>query len=111
MGNPRGTYDLRSAYSIAMGVETDMVVSDFGWIWKLNTLPRIKTFLWMYAHGSIGVKACLVRRRVVKEESCLICQRVSKTILHALRDCQKVKEVWRQLKIQRIDRAFWISNL
>ena len=111
MGNPRGTYDLRSAYSIAMGAETDMVVSDFGWIWKLNTLPRIKTFLWMCAHGSIGVKACLVRRKVFEEESCPICQRVSKTILHALRDCQKVKEVWRQLEIQRTDRAFWISNL
>ena len=111
MGNPRGTYDLRSAYSIAMGAETDMVVSDFGWIWKLNTLPRIKTFLWMYAHGSIGVKACLVRRRVVEEESCPICQRVSKTILHALRDYQKVKEVWRQLEIQRTNRAFWTSNL
>ena len=111
IGNPKGTFDLRSAYSIAMGTETDMVVSDFVWIWILNTLPRIKTFLWMCAHGSIGVKACLVRRRVVEEESCPICQRASKTILHALRDCQKVIEVWRQLEIQRSDQVFWTSNL
>ena len=86
-------------------------LSDFGWIWKLNTLPRIKTFLWMCAHGSIGVKACLVRRGVVEEESCPICQRASETILHALRDCQNVKEVWRQLGIQRTNRVFWTSNL
>ena len=87
MGNSRGTFDLRSAYSIAMGAEIDMVVSDFGWIWSLNTLPRIKTFLWMCAHGRIKVKACLVRRRVVEEESCPICQWASETILHAFRDC------------------------
>ena len=111
MGNPRGTFDLRSAYSIAMGAEVDLGVHDFGWIWKLSTLPRIKTFLWICAHGSIGVKVCLVKRRVVEEESCPICQRASKTIFHALRDCHKVKEVWRQLGIQRTDRVFWTSNL
>ncbi|KAL0000220.1 hypothetical protein SO802_019822 [Lithocarpus litseifolius] len=62
-----------------MGTETDMIVRDFGW---------------MCAHGSIGVKACLVRRGMVEEESCRICQRASETILHALRDCHKVKEIW-----------------
>ena len=102
-GNPRGTFGLRSAYSIAMGTETDLVMRDFGWIWKLNALPRIKTFLWMCAHGSIGVNACLVRRGVVEEESCTICQWTSESILHALRDCHKIKEVWRQLGIQRTD--------
>ena len=68
MGNLRGTFNLRSAYSIAMGTETNMVARDFGWIWKLNTLPRIKTFLWMCDHESIGVKVCLARRGVVEEE-------------------------------------------
>ena len=99
MGNPRGTFDLRSAYSIAMGIEADMVVHDFGWTWKLNTLPRIKTLLWMCAHGRIGVKACLARRGVVEEESCSICQGTSESILHAISDCHKIKEVWRQLGI------------
>ena len=111
MGNLKGTFDLRSAYSIAMGIEADMVVHDFGWIWKLNTLPRIKTLLWMCAHGRIGVKACLARRGVVEEESCPICQRTSESILHGLRDYHKDKEVWGQLGVQRIDRVFWTNNL
>ena len=110
-GNPRGTFDLRSAYSIAMGMEPDLLVRDFGWIWKLIVFPRIKTFLWMCAHSSIGVKVCLVRRGVVEEESCPICQGTSETILHALRDRHKIKDVWRQLGIQRTDRVFWTSNL
>ena len=82
-----------------MGTKADLVMRDFGWIWNLNALPRIKTFLWLCAHGSIGVKACLMRRGVVKEESCLICQGTSESILHVLRDCHKIKEVWRQLGI------------
>ena len=94
-GNPRGIFYLKSAYSIAMGTEADLVMRDFGWIWKLNALPRIKMFLWLCAHGSIGVKACLMRRGVVEEESCPICQGTSESILHALRDCHKIKEVWR----------------
>ena len=43
-GNPRGTFDLKSAYSFATA---DEVVPSFnaGWIWKLETLPKIRTFL------------------------------------------------------------------
>ncbi|KAL0011836.1 hypothetical protein SO802_006944 [Lithocarpus litseifolius] len=33
-------------------------------IWKVDTLPRIKTFLWMCAYNSIGVKVCLQKRGV-----------------------------------------------
>ena len=43
-GSPKGTVDLKSAYRIAMGVEC---IEPFPahWIWKVNTLLRIRTFL------------------------------------------------------------------
>ena len=44
------TFNLRSAYRIAMGHEESSKFSA-SWIWKANTLPRIKTFLWMCAHN------------------------------------------------------------
>lgn len=56
--NPRGVFDLRSAYSIANGSAQDFSFSA-KWIWKVNTLPRIRTFLWQCTHNSIGVKGCL----------------------------------------------------
>ena len=37
--------------------------------------------------------------------------RDSESILHALRDCHKIKKVWRQLGIQKTDQVFWTSNL
>lgn len=70
MGNPRGTFDLKSAYGIAMDKESDVATINADWIWELKTLSRIKTFLWMCSHGSIGVKECLVRRGVVEEDMC-----------------------------------------
>ena len=61
-GSP-DTFDLKSAYRIVMG---DECIEPFSahWIWKVNTLPRIRTFLWKCAHNSIGVKVCLERKDV-----------------------------------------------
>ena len=109
-GNPRGIFDLKSAYSLAM--EAIPVPPFFAsWIWKVKTLPRIKTFLWMCSHNSIGVKSCLVRRGVINDEMCPVCQRESESILHALRDCSSVKAVWCYLGIQATNRDFWNANL
>lgn len=111
MGNPRGTFNLKSAYSIAMGTNSNMVPFNVGQIWKLKTLPRIKTFLWICAYNSIGVKVCLAMRGVVDEDLCPICQRDLESIMHALSDYPRVKEVWTQLGVMVIDRAFQTSNL
>ena len=40
LGNPRGTFDLKSAYGIATNEDSEVTTSSFGWIWKLKTLPR-----------------------------------------------------------------------
>ena len=63
VGNPRGSFDLKSVYGIAMGDDTNMSFNA-DWIWKLMMLPHIQFFLWKCAHNSIGVKDCLVGRRV-----------------------------------------------
>ena len=83
-------------------------LSGFG---KVDTLPRIKTFLWMCAHNSIGIKVCLERRGVVHENICLICQGGSETKLHALHNCPQIKHVWNQLEIMSSNQAFWRNNL
>ncbi|KAL0003809.1 hypothetical protein SO802_011370 [Lithocarpus litseifolius] len=109
-GNPRGIFDLRSAYSITTK-EVFAPPFNYAWIWKLQTLPRIKTFLWLCTHNSIGVKVCLAKRGVVVDELCLICQREPESIIHAIRDCAWVKAVWVQLGVSISNQAFWMSNL
>jgi len=65
--NPKGNFDLKSAYSIAVGAAPSQTFTA-NWIWKSKTLPRIRTFLWKCAHDSIGVKYCLVQRGVVDDD-------------------------------------------
>ena len=45
----RSCFDLKSAYSFAREVD-DVGIIDAGWIWKLEALPKIKTFLWRCVH-------------------------------------------------------------
>ena len=92
--NRRGIFDLKSAYGIAMGDDTNLPFN-VDWIWKLMTLPRIQFLLWKCAHNSIRVKDCLVGRGVGSDNQCAICQGVAETILHALRDCPQVQLTWR----------------
>ena len=39
-GNPKGIFDLKSAYSIVIK-EDSAPPLNYGWIWKLHSLPRI----------------------------------------------------------------------
>ena len=55
--------------------------------------------------------ACLVRRGIVEEEDCPICQGEPETILHALWDYCGVKSVWSRLGVRSSNIVFWDSNL
>ena len=109
-GNPRGTFDLISAYSLATAEVAPHPFSS-SWIWKLDTLPKIRTFLWRCHHNSIGVKSCLARRGVDIDVLCPICQREPESIIHAIRDCDWVKGVWLQLGVSISNQGFWMRNL
>ena len=94
-----GGFELKSAYQIAIGNE----VAPFSgqWEWKVNILPRIQTFVWMCLHNSIGIKECLAKRGVLVDPICPLCLSEPESIIHALRDCSKVREFWTQLVPRR----------
>ena len=101
---------MKSAYSITLDVESTSPVK-CGWIWKIDSLPRIKTFLWQCAYDSIGVKGCLVRRGMGEDDRCPVCHLEFESVLHALRDCSRVMAVWTQLGVEAWNQGFWNSNL
>ena len=79
-------------------------------MWKLKTLPRIKTFIWQCLHQSIVVGVCLVQRCLSETEICPLCNNEGKTILHRLRDCPFVRNIWHRLGISR-DSNFYVDDL
>lgn len=108
-GSARGGFDIKSAYMLA--VDSNKIPPlPMGWIWKINTLPRIKTFIWRCVHDSIGVKGCLVRRGVGTDDLCPICREEKETVLHALRDCPRARALWLQLGVRNMNQDFWRSE-
>lgn len=105
MGSAKGGFDVKSAYSLSVD-STIMPPFSVGWIWKINTLPRIKTFLWRCVHDSIGVKGCLARKGVVNDDICSICQEEVELVLYALRDCPQVRAIWLQLGVRDTNQSF-----
>ena len=92
-GSSNGSFDVKSTYGIAME-SSNIIAFSASWIWKVDLLPKVRLFLWLCAHNSIGVKVCLERRGVVQDEVCPVCCNGGETILHALRDCSHLKHVW-----------------
>lgn len=66
-------------------------------------LPRIKTFIWRCVRDSIGVKGCLTRRGVVTDDLCHIYHEEKESVLHALCDCARVREIWLQLGVRNMN--------
>lgn len=62
-------------------------------------------------HNSVGVKACLTERGMSTNMLCPMCGVEVETIVHALRDCRMVREVWFNLGVARNDMEFFNREL
>ena len=105
-----GMLTLGSVYKIAINQVRPF---SFGgkWIWNVKILPRIQNFVWLCLHNNIGVRECLARKGLLNELGCPLCNSVSESILHALRDCEVVKPFWSYLGINGPDNHFFTSNI
>ena len=93
-----------------MGSETDVGPFNGMWVWKLDTIPRVKTFMWQCLHNAIGVGVCLVKRCISNDDICPLCHREPETILHRLRDCGTSKQIWERLGVRQ-NSNFYEGNL
>ena len=108
--SPKGEFDMKSAYLLML--EPDIEAPFKGkWIWKLKTLPRIQTFVWKCMHKNNGVRECLSARGLNLDIVCPTCQVGFESILHALRDCPLVRNIWQQLGVSPADPSFFTESL
>uniref|UniRef100_A0A7N2MK81 Reverse transcriptase zinc-binding domain-containing protein n=1 Tax=Quercus lobata TaxID=97700 RepID=A0A7N2MK81_QUELO len=93
-----------------MGSESDEGSFNGMWVWNLDTIPQVKTFIWQCLHNAIGVGECLVKRCITETDICPLCQREPETILHRLRDCGTSKQIWERLGVRQ-NSNFYEGNL
>ena len=91
-----GKFDSRKAYLLAIDENLETPYFHGKWIWKLQTLPKIKIFLWKCLHKSLPVKAILTHRRIGGLGGCDSCTELEESISHVLRDCLIANSFWEQ---------------
>ena len=57
--SPSGDLDQKTAYTSAKGDNDSPVRFKGDWVWKVDSMPKIKCFLWKCYHRSILVKEVL----------------------------------------------------
>ncbi|GLT74169.1 hypothetical protein SLA2020_459820 [Shorea laevis] len=67
--------------------------SNWNWLWKVKTLPKISFFIWLLAHNSIPTRATLATRGLQIPNTCPRCSS-PETPIHALSDCPFILSFW-----------------
>jgi len=69
----------------------------------METLPKIKFFIWVLLKGKVLTSKNLKKRGVIGPSRCPNCQAAEETIKHLFIDCPFAIAYWRE--------AFWNINL
>ncbi|KAL1172613.1 hypothetical protein V6Z11_A05G360000 [Gossypium hirsutum] len=93
--NPHGIYTTKSAYSWMILKKVGFGPYRFFWrsIWKLKMLPKIKIFSWRIGHNILPTFDNIARIRHGFNNTCPRCQSREETLIHAMKDCSKAREV------------------
>ncbi|KAJ1412575.1 Reverse transcriptase zinc-binding domain [Sesbania bispinosa] len=100
-----GELSLKSAYQCLGNFGSSPHPPDafFKQIWAWQGPPRISSFIWKLYHNRLLTNSERVRRGMTSDDSCPRCGQAPETIMHTLRDCEVVSELWESL----IDREWW----
>uniref|UniRef100_A0A7N2M2Q9 Uncharacterized protein n=1 Tax=Quercus lobata TaxID=97700 RepID=A0A7N2M2Q9_QUELO len=93
-----GEFSTTSAYKLAKPDECQIPEFLGGWIWKLDTAPKMRHFLWLCHHRSVSVRETIAAKGVECDMICLVCKNAEEPLSHALRECPFTLESWRNIK-------------
>lgn len=91
-----GIYSTKSGYALAKLNTSPLSIQSFNWksgIWKLQTSPKVKHFLWKVVTKSLPVGDALKNRGIEVDGLCKRCKAPESTI-HLLLLCLFAAELW-----------------
>lgn len=74
--------------------DTDM---PYKWIWRWQGPERVRSHLWKLAHEALITNSWRAKRHLVESNCCPVCGTVEESVLHVVRDCPRMIQVWRSL--------------
>ncbi|KAF7806109.1 ribonuclease H [Senna tora] len=114
--DPYVSTDVHNSIAAILPTINDRRSVSWSKIWKWPVHERIRSFIWLIAHGKILTNSHRLHRKLTDNAMCPRCGREEETALHALRDCDSVADLWmRFLNPQRwnaffsLDLCEWIE--
>ncbi|KAJ7982509.1 Ribonuclease H [Quillaja saponaria] len=106
-----GKFSTSSARSLLRGTPPSVDLSIFKKIWRIQTLPRIKFFVWLAYLNKLLTNDLRWKRKMVDLPSCSLCSSLVEDVLHAIRDCSHVSQIWQKMVPSFMQSSFFSANL
>ena len=103
-----GEYTVKSGYQFLMN---ELYKADSGpssiaaakelWhvVWHLQVPNKVKNLVWRACRNSLPTKMNLVRRKIITDSTCDLCQTSQEDVQHALYLCPKLTELWQSVPL------------
>ncbi|KAK7832492.1 putative ribonuclease h protein [Quercus suber] len=109
--SPNGQFNSNVAYALSKNYSTaSLLFQPWKWIWKIPTLPRIQTFIWLVSQEKLLTKILLIMRQIIQDATCPLCHSDAKSAFHILRDYPFVQPLWAYLTNQTLPNGFDCNN-
>ena len=87
-----GSYTFKTGYTTLQEVHNQQDWAPWKFIWKTESLPKIKIFIWTLLKGKILTSKNLKRKGFSGPSMCQMCLKEEETIQHLFLDCTVIKE-------------------
>ena len=68
-------------------------------VWHLQVPSKVKNLVWRACRNSLPTKMNLVRRKIIIDGTCDLCQTLQEDVQHALYLCPKLTELWQSVPL------------
>jgi ribonuclease HI len=109
-GERMGNFSVATAYQYLTGMQLREHEKKWHAIWRLETIERIRVFMWQVLHDRIQTKWRTAKWNLT-DPYCNYCGQMEETTMHVLRDCPLAVEVWQHLLDEDHRGRFFIGQL
>ncbi|XP_013690321.2 uncharacterized protein LOC106394286 [Brassica napus] len=119
--NRWGAYSVKSGYWLACSLDQSEVrvaarskpsLNDLrSQVWKVNTAPKIKIFMWRALSNALGVSEECIARGMKVDSRCQRCGEEGESINHVLFTCPAARLVWATSGFPFLQRSFEYRSL
>ncbi|KAL4317614.1 hypothetical protein AHAS_Ahas15G0402700 [Arachis hypogaea] len=87
------------------------------WLWEIFIPKKVIFFFWLALHDAIPTNVFCHKRDLAVSDLCNKCGNEPESVLHCLRDCSTVRDVWNSLDPSIVEHAnisdfrSWITSV